>query len=137
MRWVLESLRQKGSYGAAFAHGLSKADLGNFFGASGPDQAAAPVSEQEPIQTYRPSDSNQHQPPALKGFGYLYKRGRFWWIRYSVRGKDFRESSKSEREINAMRLLTRRWQEVGKGRFIGPSEERVLVDDLFQPEFPF
>ena len=69
--------------------------------------------------------------PRLKGFGYLYKRGRSWWIRYSVRGKDFRESSGSERESEAMRLLKRRWKEVGKGRFIGPSEEKVTMDSLF------
>jgi integrase len=29
-----------------------------------------------------------------------------------------------------MRLLKRRWKEVGKGRFIGPSEDRVMVDHL-------
>ncbi len=69
--------------------------------------------------------------PVLKGFGYLYLRGNIWWIRYSVRGKDFRESSGSEKDTNAMRLLKRRWQEVGKGRFIGPQEDRVRMDDLF------
>ena len=70
--------------------------------------------------------------PALKGFGSLYLRGNIWWIRYSVRGKDFRESGKSERQGDAMRLLKHRWQEVGKGRFIGPSEQRVFVDHLFE-----
>ena len=29
-----------------------------------------------------------------------------------------------------MRLLKRRWQEVGKGRFIGPSQDRVAVDAI-------
>ena len=72
------------------------------------------------------------EKPRLRGFGYLYKRGNFWWIRYSVRGKDFRESSGSEQEADAMRLLKRRWKEVGRGRFIGPSEERVMVDDLLE-----
>ena len=75
--------------------------------------------------------SNVNERPRLKGFGYLYKRGDLWWIRYSVRGKDFRESSGSEHERDAMKLLKRRWKEVGKGRFIGPSEERVLMDSLF------
>ena len=79
------------------------------------------------VETSRPASVK----PVLKGFGYLYKRGSFWWIRYSVRGKDFRESSKSERESDAMRLLKRRWKDVGKGRFIGPSEERVMMDSLF------
>ena len=75
---------------------------------------------------------NRADKPALKGFGSLYLRGNIWWIRYSVRGKDFRESSKTERQADAMRLLKQRWQEVGKGRFIGPSEQRVLVDHLFE-----
>lgn len=78
------------------------------------------------------AEGSASEKPALKGFGYLYKRGRLWWIRYSVRSKDFRESSGSERERDAMKLLKKRWQEVGKGRFIGPSEDRVLIDDLFQ-----
>ena len=71
------------------------------------------------------------EKPRLKGFGYVYRRGTTWWIRYSVRGKDFRESSKSAKDTDAMHLLKRRWKEVGKGRFIGPSEERVTVDSLF------
>lgn len=72
-----------------------------------------------------------NENPRLKGFGYLYRRGSVWWIRYSVRGKDFRESSGSDKDADAMRLLKRRWQEVGKGRFIGPAEERVTMDSLF------
>jgi integrase len=68
--------------------------------------------------------------PRLKGFGYLYRRGTIWWIRYSVRGRDFRESSHSERERVAQKLLKARWQELGRGRFIGPSQERVTMEDL-------
>src|SRR5271169_697272 len=70
------------------------------------------------------------QGPRLKGFGYLYRRGTIWWIRYSVRGRDFRESSHSEHEGVAQKLLKARWQEVGRGRFIGPSQERVTMGDL-------
>src|SRR6202051_620766 len=69
------------------------------------------------------------QGPRLKGFGYLYRRGTIWWIRYSVRGRDFRESSHSEQEGIAQKLLKSRWQELGRGRFIGPSQERVTMDD--------
>jgi integrase len=70
------------------------------------------------------------QTPRLKGLGYLYKRGATWWIRYSVRGQDFRESSHSEHEGVAQRLLKARWQELGRGRFIGPSQDRVTLDSL-------
>ena len=79
----------------------------------------------------RPRASGKAQGPRLKGFGYLYRRGDIWWIRYSVRGKDFRESSHSEQEGVAQKLLKGRWQELGRGRFIGPSQERVTMEDLF------
>jgi integrase len=81
----------------------------------------------------RPEDpraAGNTQGPRLKGFGYLYRRGTIWWIRYSVRGRDFRESSHSEREGIAHKLLKTRWQELGRGQFIGPSQERVTLEDL-------
>jgi integrase len=78
-----------------------------------------------------PRVSAKAQGPRLKGFGYLYRRGTIWWIRYSVRGRDFRESSHSEHEVVAQKLLKARWQELGRSRFIGPSQERVTMEDLF------
>src|ERR1700687_5137036 len=71
------------------------------------------------------------EKPRLKGFGYLYKRGDIWWIRYSVRGRDFRESSGSDNEDKAHKLLKARWKEVGRGRFIGPMQDKVTMDELF------
>lgn len=76
-------------------------------------------------------EADKARRPRLKGFGYLYKRGATWWIRYSVRGRDFRESSHSEKVGVAQKLLKTRWLELGRGRFIGPSQERVTIDDLF------
>ena len=94
----------------------------------------ATIAESEPITSPmvdgRQPKESESEKPRLRGFGYLYKRGKVWWIRYSVRGRDFRESSGSEKDTDAMRLLKRRWKEVGKGRFIGPSEDRVTMDDL-------
>jgi len=66
----------------------------------------------------------------VRGFGSTYLRGRTWWIRYHHRGQEFRESSKSEREPVALRLLKARWKQIGRGKFIGPKEEKVLVNDL-------
>ncbi len=68
----------------------------------------------------------------VKGFGYAYLRGRTWWIRYYHNGQDFRESVKSGRLLDAERLLKARWKQIGqsKGRFIGPKEEKVRVNDL-------
>jgi len=85
----------------------------------------APV-EPAPVK----AEAQKEKARRLKGFGYIYQRGPVWWIRYSVHGKDFRESSGSEKDTDAMRLLKSRWQEVGRGRFIGPSADRVMMDDL-------
>ncbi|MHB8384299.1 MAG: tyrosine-type recombinase/integrase [Candidatus Binataceae bacterium] len=70
----------------------------------------------------------------MKGSGGLYLRGSIWWIRYSHRGQEFRESSESESETVARRLLTSRLRETGKrgGKFLGQAEERVRFDDLAQ-----
>jgi len=67
----------------------------------------------------------------IRGFGAPYQRGRIWWIRYYHRGDEFRESSRSDRLLDAERLLKARWKQIGRGKFIGPREEKVLMDDLF------
>ena len=67
---------------------------------------------------------------AIKGFGSVYLRGRVWWIRYSHRGREYRESSRSEHEGTAWRRLKARWKEIGRGRFVGPSEDRITVNAL-------
>jgi integrase len=53
-----------------------------------------------------------------------------WWIRYSHRSRDYRESSGGERETDAWRRLKERWKQIGKGRFVGPAEEKVTVNSL-------
>jgi integrase len=67
-----------------------------------------------------------------RGTGGLYLRGATWWIRYAHRGKEFRESSGSESETVARRLLTARVRETGKrgAKFLGPAEERLRFEDL-------
>jgi integrase len=71
------------------------------------------------------------QKPRIERFGYGYKRGNIWWVRYSVRGEEFRESTGSEHKSDALKMLKLRFQEVGRGRFIGPSQERLMMEDLF------
>src|SRR5262249_22131777 len=66
----------------------------------------------------------------MRGFGRIYRRRATWWVEYWHRGRQFRESSGSVRETDAERLLKRRLQEIGRGRFIGPTEERVLFTEL-------
>jgi integrase len=66
----------------------------------------------------------------MRGMGRIFKRGSVYWIAYCYRGKEHRESSRSDSETQALKLLKRRLGEVGSGRLVGPSEERLTFDDL-------
>ncbi len=63
------------------------------------------------------------------GNGAVFRRGSRWWIRYCVRGKQYREpAGKSEAE--AKRRLKERLSDSWAGRFTGLEEERVQVNEL-------
>ncbi len=64
------------------------------------------------------------------GTGRVYQRGNVWWIQYGFRGDDIRESSGSPRISEARKLLKRRIGEIGRGRLIGPAEEKLGFEDL-------
>src|SRR5262245_37597464 len=66
----------------------------------------------------------------MRGLGRLFKRGSVYWISYYHRGKEYRESSESESESQARRLLKRRLGEINAGKFIGPSEDRWTFEDM-------
>ncbi len=66
----------------------------------------------------------------MRGFGRVFKRGSTYWIAYCYRGKEHRESAHSDNEAQARRLLKKRVGEMGQGRLIGPSEERLTFEDL-------
>jgi integrase len=67
---------------------------------------------------------------AITGFGAPYTRGATWWIRYYWRGQEYRESTRSTRELDAGRLLKSRYRQIAQRRFVGPGEDRVLLTDL-------
>jgi len=68
----------------------------------------------------------------LQGFGTIYRRGRVWWIKWSKDGKRRRESSKSERDTDAIKLLRRRIDEAARDRRRDPvAENRVTMAQLF------
>ncbi len=68
----------------------------------------------------------------MRGLGRTFKRGPTWWVAYSHRGKEFRESSHSENESQAKRLLKKRLGEISRGRLIGPVEEKVTFEEMAQ-----
>jgi hypothetical protein len=66
---------------------------------------------------------------AMRGMGRVFKRGRLWHIAFYHRGEEIRESSESESEAAARKLLKRRLAETQTGRFIA-DEEKVTFDNL-------
>lgn len=68
---------------------------------------------------------------ARTGTGRVYQRGAVWWIDYSFRGKRYREAAGAKRS-DATALLRRRMAEMGKGRLVGPSEERLMFEDVLK-----
>src|SRR5262245_36482027 len=66
----------------------------------------------------------------IRGLGRTFQRGSGWWVAYSYRGKEHRESSQSTSEAGATKLLKKRLGEIGKGRLIGPREEKVTFEQM-------
>ena len=65
-----------------------------------------------------------------KGNGSVFQRGAVWWVKYYRNGNPYRETSGSEKESEAWKLLKRRLGEIALGRFIGPDAERVTIREL-------
>ncbi len=66
----------------------------------------------------------------MRGMGRLYRRGEIYWIEYWHRNQQHRESSKSTRESDAVKLLKSRLGEIGQGKLIGPTEGKITFEDL-------
>jgi integrase len=73
----------------------------------------------------------------MRGMGRVFRRANstHWWISYCHRGKEIRESSRSPDRKAAVRFLRQRLNELGADRlgarkFVGPAQERLMLDDL-------
>jgi integrase len=66
----------------------------------------------------------------MRGMGRIFRRGPTYWIAYYHRAKEYRESSHSDNEAQARRLLKKRIGEVATGQLIGPSADRFSFDQL-------
>lgn len=62
--------------------------------------------------------------------GTIYKRGAVFWVQYYRNGKAYRESAKSEKESDAVKLLKRREGEIAQGRIPGIVFDKVRFDEL-------
>jgi integrase len=67
---------------------------------------------------------------SIRGLGRIFRRGPVYWIAYSYRGKEYRESARSESESQARKLLKKRIGETSAGTFIGPNEERLAFESM-------
>ena len=67
-----------------------------------------------------------------KGDGCVFRRpdSPVWWIKYSRNGKVYRESTRTDSEDKAGKVLRKRLGEIVTGTFIGPQTERVRVSEL-------
>jgi len=71
-------------------------------------------------------------PKSNYGMGRLYQRGPIWWVQYSREGQVFRESSHSQNESDAKRLLKKRLGEIALDRFAGPKADKVAFTELLE-----
>jgi len=62
--------------------------------------------------------------------GTIYKRGHTYWIKYYRNGRPYYESSGSEKETDAKKLLKSREGSIVDGKFHGLMAERILFDEL-------
>jgi integrase len=62
--------------------------------------------------------------------GTIYQRGNIYWVKYYRAGKPYRESSKSEDEGKAKRLLKLREGEIVMGNFPGLQGQRVRFEEI-------
>lgn len=69
-----------------------------------------------------------------RDFGTIYKQKRspYWWVRYRVNGKEYRESSESTDVRKAEKLLAKREAELGLGAFVAPDTKRTTFEHLAQ-----
>src|SRR5262249_38426909 len=66
-----------------------------------------------------------------RGLGRTFKRGSTWWIAFYHNGKEVRESSKSESEGVAVKLLKQRLAQSETGQFV-TDEKKVTFDNMVE-----
>jgi integrase len=60
---------------------------------------------------------------------YRQKQSKFWWIKYYRNGRPYRESTGSDRESDARRLLRLREGDIERGVAIAPRVGRITVEE--------
>ncbi len=68
----------------------------------------------------------------MRGQGSIYLRGKTWWVRYSWRGKEYRESAQTDNENTARKLLLKRLKTVGTPKHVEPKDQRYTLADMLE-----
>src|SRR5262249_24694992 len=55
-----------------------------------------------------------------------------WWIRYSWRGKEYRESAETDSESKARKLLIAKLRTVGTSKHVEAKDQRYTLDDMLE-----
>jgi len=79
-------------------------------------------------------NSRENEARRQRGQGRIILRGQTWWIQYWRRGRQIRESSKSNQREEAEKLLARRMKEIWAERSgmaaFAPRAEKIYIDEL-------
>ena|ERR1700677_4946638 len=67
-----------------------------------------------------------------RGMGRVFQRNKIWWLQYSADGVQHRESSHSESQGDAVKLLKRRIADAQAGKRVGAAVERLTLDGLLE-----
>src|SRR5262245_42709319 len=70
------------------------------------------------------------RPPGRRGSGYLYQRGRIWWVQYFVHGRRVWESTGTTRKAAAAAFLQTLLGHASEGLPVPPRLERIRYPDL-------
>ena len=62
--------------------------------------------------------------------GQRYQRGRIWWIKYYVNGRPVRESTGTDKEQEARRLLKTREGHAAAGMPMLPRADRIRYEEI-------
>jgi len=62
--------------------------------------------------------------------GCIYTRGNTYWIKYYRNGKPYQESTHSDKESKAKKLLKKREGEISEGKLPGVYFDKIRFDEL-------
>jgi hypothetical protein len=74
--------------------------------------------------------------PRGTGSIFQFKGCDIWYLKYYRNGKPVRESSHSDKQKRAEKLLAKRLAEISTDTYIEPADRKVTVDSLYAAYWP-